>query len=133
LQKIIRNPKLKKVPVLTKEAPAPSPFYSQALIAGDFVFVAGQAGRTPKTGKMPKGLEAQVRQTLENIRAILKSAGCTCKDVVKVTVWLRNIQDKPIMDSVYQEYFPKHPPARTTLPSALHDDVLVEIDCIAIR
>jgi 2-iminobutanoate/2-iminopropanoate deaminase len=125
--------KLKKIPILTEDAPAPSRFYSQAIVAGDFVFVAGQAGRNPMTGKLPKGLEAQVRQTLENIRAILDGANCGCKDVVKVTVWLRNIKDKPIMDSIYAEYFPEHPPARTTLPSSLHDDVLVEVDCIAVK
>jgi 2-iminobutanoate/2-iminopropanoate deaminase len=111
--------------------PKPGGPYSPAIVSGGFVFVAGQVGRRPATGEVPEGLEAQTRQTLENVRALLIAAGCDFKDVVKTGVFLARAEHFQAFNAVYREYFTEPYPARTTIVAALvAENLLVEVDVI---
>jgi len=119
--------------VRTERAPLPIGPYSQAVRAGDFIFISGQVGVNPKTKALViGGIEAQTRQALENIKSILDAAGSSLEEAVKVTVLLRNMKDFKKMNDVYSSYFKKNPPARTTAQAQLPlADAFVEIDVIA--
>ncbi len=118
--------------VVTDNAPRPSGPYSQAIIAGDFIYVAGQGPTDPATGKVVRdSIGAETRQVLKNIQAILEAAGATMADVVKCNVYLANRYDFAAMNEVYREFFPTEPPARTTVESHPPADIRVEIDCVA--
>ena len=121
--------------VLTDRAPRPQGPYSQGVKAGGFVFVAGQIPLTPE-GELVRGdIGGQTRQVLENIKAILESAGSSLEQVVKVTVFLADMNDFAAMNEVYAEYFPEEPPARAAVQSALRfrGDVLpIEVEAIAL-
>ncbi len=121
----------KKLPSWVKEMTLP---LSPAVKAGGFVFVSGYAGyRDRKTGAPIEGIEAQTRETLEVIKDTLEAAGSSLDKVVKATVFLRNAQDFPKMNQVYHAFFPKDPPARTTLVAGLVlPELLVEIECMAM-
>jgi 2-iminobutanoate/2-iminopropanoate deaminase len=99
------------------------------------VFTSGQAGLSPKTGEMvPGGIEAESRQTIENLAVILKAAGSSLEKVIKTTVYLKSMGDFAAMNVVYAEYFGEESPARTTIQAAaLPKNALVEIDAIAIK
>ena len=117
--------------VKSKNAPRPRGPYSPAIVANGFVFVAGQAAINPKTDEFELGnVGDETRRTLENIKAILESAGSSMKDVVRVGVFLSDMKNFAAMNEVYAEYFPKDPPARTTVGVSL-PKIKVEIDCIA--
>ena len=107
--------------------------YSQAVEAGGFVFVSGQIPLDPKTGAMVQlGIKAQTEQVMENARIILAAAGCSVKDVVKTTIYLKNMADFTSVNEVYGGYFPSNPPARATIEaSRLPKDAAVEMDFIA--
>jgi len=124
----------KKV-VYTEKAPKPIGPYSQAIIAGDFIFTAGQIPIDPKTNQVVQGdIKEQTRQVFENLKAILEEAGATFDDVVKVTVYMKDLSEFPAMNEVYSEYFKSSPPARTTVEvSRLPRDVKIEIDLIAVK
>lgn len=119
--------------VKTDRAPKPAGPYSQAIRAGDFIYVAGQGGVDPSTGKFVEGgVEEQTRQTLKNIEAILKAAGSSLDEVVKVSVFLKDVKDFQTMNKVYAEFFKAPPPARTTVGvSFVVPEMLVEIDVVA--
>ena len=118
--------------VKSKKAPRPRGPYSPAIVANGFVFVAGQAAINPKTDEFELGsVGDETRRTFENIKAILESAGSSLKDVVRVGVYLSDMKDFAAMNKVYAEYFPKDPPARTTIGASL-PKIKVEIDCIAV-
>lgn len=126
---------MQKEVVLTERAPKPQGPYSQAVKAGGFVFVAGQIPLTPEGEFVTGDIRAQTRRVLENIKAILESAGSSLKQVVKVTVYLADMGDFPAMNEVYAEYFPTEPPARATVQSDLRfrGEVLpIEIEAIAL-
>lgn len=117
--------------VKSKKAPQPRGPYSPAIIADGFVFVAGQAAVNPATNELELGsIRSETRRTLENIKAILESAGSSLKDVVRVGVFLSDMKNFAAMNEVYAEFFPKDPPARTTVGADL-PKIKVEIDCIA--
>jgi len=122
-----------RIAVKTDKAPRPAGPYSQAIRAGDFIFVAGQGGVDPATGKfVDGGVEEQTRQTLKNIDAILKAAGSSLNDVVKVSVFLKDVRDFQAMNKVFAEFFKEPPPARTTVGvEFVVPEMLVEIDVIA--
>jgi len=121
MRKVIRTP----------DAPRPRGVYSQAIVDGDFVFVAGQASVNPKTNELDLGdIRSETRRTLSNIQAILQAAGCTLRDVVRVGVFLSDLTDFEAMNEVYRKFFPDDPPARTTVGCAL-PKIKIEIDCIA--
>lgn len=120
--------------IQTDQAAAPIGPYSQAIKAGGFVFVAGEKGIDPKTGKVvPGGIAAETRQTLENIKVILEAAGSSLGRAVATTVYLVNISDFAEMNKVYAEYFVANPPGRTTVAvKELPAGVQVEITCTAL-
>lgn len=121
---------LKKVH--TDNAPAAVGPYSQAMIAGDFMYVSGQLPVDPKTGKIVEGgIEAQTRQSLNNAMAILKEAGVDANKVVKTTVFLKDMETFAQMNGVYGEFFTDHKPARAAIEVArLPLDVIVEIQMV---
>ena len=108
--------------------------YSQAVKANGFVFVSGQGAMDPGTGQVVEGdIGKQTERTLENLKAIVESAGSSLHKAVKVTVYLKNMNDFAAMNEVYARYFPSAPPARATVEAArLPKDLLVEIDLIAL-
>ena len=104
---------------------------SRAVRAGDFVFLTGQVpmqdGKVMTTGS----IEEQTRACLDSIHETLAEADCSLQDIVKSMVWLKSREDFPGFDSVYAEYFPKGPPARSALVSDFLVDIRVEIECVA--
>jgi len=118
--------------IYTKNAPEPVGPYSQAIIVNGFVFCAGQIGINPKTGNLAVGMENQIRQIMENIKAVLKVAGSDFSNVAKTTIFMTNINDFPIANKIYGEYFTEHKPARSTVEvSKLPKGALVEVEVIA--
>ena len=111
----------------------PRGHYTPAMRAGDFVYVSGQGPIDPETDKLVvTDVETQTRITLGNIKRILDAAGAAVTDVVKVSMFLRDISDFPKMNRAYREFFGDHKPARTTIESKFHqEEMLVEIDCVA--
>jgi 2-iminobutanoate/2-iminopropanoate deaminase len=118
--------------VRTDKAPQPSGHYQQAVTWGDLIFVAGQGPTHPVNGSKPAGIEAQVRQALQNLEAILRAAGSDRKHVMRCGVFLADLNDFDAMNRVYAKFFGANPPARTTVEAGL-GDILVEIDAIAVR
>jgi len=116
---------------------APAPFqgapYSQAIRAGDFVFVSGQLGLRPDHGEIEGGIEEQTEQVFTNMTAILGEAGTSLERLVKTTVFLANLDDFAAMNEVYKKYVGDTPPARATVEVArLPSGSLVEIEAIAV-
>lgn len=126
---------MNKTVISTSDAPSAIGPYSQAIRTGDLLFVSGQIPIDPSTGKLIEqtDIKAQTHRVLENLSAILGAAGASIDNVVRTTVFLRNMSDFADMNSVYAEYFRTAPPARSTVEAArLPRDVSVEIDCIAV-
>lgn len=130
---LIASPASKEA-VSTKEAPPAAGPYSQGIKAGGFIFSAGQIARDPATNKVEGDVKAQTERTLKNLSAVLAAAGSSLDRVVKVTVFLKNISDFQAMNEVYAKFFPKVPPARSTVQAVLPNEAaLVEIDVIAMQ
>ena len=125
---------MKKVVIATDQAPAPNGAYSQALAVGPLVFVSGQIPLDAQ-GRLVEGdIVVQTCQVIANLKAVLAAARLTLKDVVKTTVFLADLADFPEFNRAYGEFFPQHPPARTTIQAAgLPRGVSVEIDAIAVQ
>lgn len=120
--------------VTTSGAPSALASYSQAIDAGNLVFVAGQIGLDPATRELADGVEAQAERALRNIVAVLDAAGLTMADVAKTTVLLANIADFDAVNAVYSRFVSDPPPARATFAvAALPRGALVEIEAIAVR
>lgn len=118
--------------VKTDKAPLPMGPYSQAIKVGDFLFVSGQVSVDPVTAKPVLGdTKTQTKRILENLKAILNEAELTLENVVRVTVYLRNMKDFGEMNDVYKSYFRTDPPTRSTVEVGLAGDFSVEIDAIA--
>ena len=118
--------------LITKEAPQPIGPYSQGIDLDGLVFLSGQIGLKPETGELAEGIAAQTHQVIQNIRAVLQSAGCSLTNVVKSTVYLRSMNDFTQFNQIYGDYFKVNAPARTTVEvSALPQSALIEIDIIA--
>ena len=120
--------------VQTDAAPKAIGPYSQAIIAGKTVYVSGQLGIDASTGAFVTGaVKEQTRQALDNLAAILDAAGCSVRDVVSCTVYLKDMNDFAAMNDVYANRFSSEPPARATIQVArLPKDGLVEISCVAV-
>ncbi len=113
--------------------PTPAGPYSPGVAVGDLVFVAGQVPRHPQTGEVAEGIEAQTRQVLENIKAILTAAGSSLDQVVRTDVFLSDLADFAAMNEVYKTFFTQGSyPVRTTVGVQLAG-FKVEISCIAHR
>jgi 2-iminobutanoate/2-iminopropanoate deaminase len=125
---------MSKQAVHTDHAPAAIGPYSQGIIANGLIFTSGQAALIPGTKTLAEGgIKEQTKQTLENIKAILESAGSSMDNVLKATVFLKDINDFAAMNEVYATYFPNTPPARSTVQVArLPLDALVEIEMVAL-
>ena len=125
---------MEKVIVQTSGAPAAVGPYSQGVKAGSLVFVSGQIGLVPGTGLMIEGgVEAEARQCLENVRAVLEAAGSSMGRVVKATVFLTDMADFATVNGVYGEFFPSDPPARACVQvPALPKSALVEVEVVAL-
>ena len=118
----------------TEQAPAAVGPYSQAIRTGNLLLTSGQLGLVPETGSLPDGVEAQTEQSLKNIDAILTEAGFARADVVKTTVFIRNMADFGKVNAIYAAFFGEHKPARSCVEvSALPKDGLVEIEVIASK
>jgi 2-iminobutanoate/2-iminopropanoate deaminase len=122
---------MKRQVIATKDAPAAVGPYSQAIRCGDLIYTAGQIGIAPQTGKLVEGgIEAQARQVLTNLSAILGAAGSSMSSVIKTTVFLHDIKDFAAMNQVYAQFFPDAPPARSAMQVAalpLGSQVMIEV------
>ncbi|MEJ7650788.1 MAG: Rid family detoxifying hydrolase [Nakamurella sp.] len=119
--------------VTSDQAPAALGPYSQAIVAGGFIFCSGMAGINPATGSAPEGIEAQAEQALINLAAVLAAAGASMDDVVKTTIFYADVDDFARLNDVYARHMPDPPPARSApahvrLPRGL----LVSIEAIAV-
>lgn len=121
--------------IQTHDAPAAIGPYSQGLVAGDLVFVSGQLGLDPRTGELKgQGLEAQARQALENMSAVLKAADCQLNQVAAVDVFLTDMNDFAAFNAIYEEFFGSHKPARAVVAvKALPKNAVIEIKCTGWR
>lgn len=119
--------------VKTDKAPAAIGPYSQAVVVNGFVFCSGQIPLDPGTMEMVEGdIRAQTHQVLKNLAAVLEASGSSISEVVKTTVFLRDMDDFAAMNEVYAEHFGSHRPARAAVEAArLPRDVQVEIECVA--
>jgi 2-iminobutanoate/2-iminopropanoate deaminase len=118
--------------VSSPEFPRPLGPYSQAIVAGGFVFTAGQAPINPATQEFELGdIQSETRLELSNLSKILQSSGSSLARVVKVSVHLANLDDFDGMNQVYKEFFPTDYPVRTTTQAILRSGRKIEIDCIA--
>jgi len=120
--------------ISTEKAPKALGPYSQAIRTETLVFTAGQVGLNPATMELVEGgIEAQTRQVLTNLKHVLESADSGLNFVVKTIVFLQDMRDFANMNSIYSEFFPENPPARSTVQvAALPKDALVEIECVAL-
>lgn len=118
--------------IATSDAPPAIGPYSQAIRAGDFVFVSGQIAVSVRTGKLAEGIEAQTRQVMENLKAVLTAAGASLAQVVKVTIFLARWEDFTPMNEVYATYFPRRAPARAVVQGPrIPEGTLVGLEAIA--
>src|SRR5262245_17167122 len=121
--------------ISTTQAPSAIGPYSQAIRSGNLLFVSGQIPIDPSTGNVidDESIQAQTRRVLQNLIAIVESAGGSAQNIVKTMVFLRDMGDFAEMNAVYSTFFDSSPPARSTVEAArLPRDVSVEIDCIAV-
>jgi reactive intermediate/imine deaminase len=121
--------------ILPKTFPYMNLPYSPGILAGDTLYLAGQLGRDPATSQIvPGGIEAETRQTLVNIREVLREAGMDYSDVVSVTTYIVDFKEFEQYNKVYREFFPKDPPARATVGvAALNQGGRVELQMIAVK
>lgn len=115
-------------------APRPIGPYSQAILAGNTLYASGQIAIDVVSGNIVNGsIEAETRQVMTNLNEVLKAAGCTFANVVKCTIFLKDMNNFPLVNQTYGEYFRENPPARETVEvSRLPKDVNVEISCVAV-
>ncbi|HLE86999.1 MAG TPA: RidA family protein [Candidatus Brocadiaceae bacterium] len=124
---------MEKSVISTKNAPAAIGPYSQAIKVGNLVFVSGQIPIVPATGEILRGdIKLQTRQALENLKHIMEAAGSSLDNVVKTTVFMKDLNDYTEINDVYKEFFSNKPPARAAIQAArLPRDVGVEIEAVA--
>jgi len=119
--------------IFTEQAPKAIGPYSQAIKSGNLLFISGQVPVNPITGELTGDIKVQTRQVLENLKSILAAAGASTADVVKTTVFLKNLDDFVAMNEVYREYFPIDAPARSTIEVVrIPRGALIEIEAIAV-
>jgi 2-iminobutanoate/2-iminopropanoate deaminase len=125
---------MKKEAVRSDKAPKAIGPYEQAIIANGIVYTSGQIPTDPNTGNLTGGdIKAQTRQVIENLKAVLQAAGSSLDQVIKATVFVKNMDDFAAMNEVYDEYFGHAKPARSTVAVAeLPRSALVEIDLVAL-
>ena len=124
---------MKKTIITSDKIPVLGP-YSAAVGAGGFIFISGQIALDSKTGEALTDIKAATRQILTNMQTILEAAGLKLSNIVKTTIFLKNISDFTVVNEVYAGFFPQEPPARSTIEvSSLPKGVPIEIEAIAAR
>ena len=117
-----------------EKAPAAVGPYSQGIAFGDLIFTSGQLPLNPATNKMPEGIEAQAKQSLDNVKAVVEAAGSNLDKVVKVTIFLKDLNDFGKVNEIYGTYFTKDAPARSCVQVArIPRDALIEIEAVAVK
>lgn len=121
--------------IYSENAPAPIGPYSQAILAGGTLYVSGQIAIDPASGALINdSIENETTQVMKNLEAVLKAAGMTFQNIVKTTIFLKDMNSFSTVNSIYAQSFQENPPARETVEvSRLPKDVRVEISCIAIK
>ncbi len=123
-----------KTVVVPQKAPQAVGPYSQGIAVGDLVFTSGQLPLDPATNKMPEGIEAQAKQSLENVKAVLEAGGSSLDKAVKVTIFLKDLNDFAKVNAIYGTYFTKNPPARSCVQVArIPRDALIEIEAVGVK
>ena len=118
--------------IVSEKAPKVIGPYSHASVAGGFLFSAGQIGINPASGKLEDGFERQARQTLENLKSVLSGENLSFADVVKTTIFLANMDDYPLLNKIYSEYFTTDFPSRSAVQvTKLPAGALLEIELVA--
>lgn len=118
--------------ITSNKAPKAIGPYSQAVILNNVLYTSGQIGLNPQTGDLKDGIEEQVKQVMENLKALLKEANMDFSNVVKTTIFLKSMDDFTTVNQIYASYFNENPPARSCVEvSALPKGALVEIELIA--
>ena len=125
---------MSKTVIYSAQAPEPIGPYSQAILAGNLLFISGQIAIDRASGNLiTSNIEDETRLVMRNLEAILNAAGLNFGDVVKSTIFLKDMNNFPKVNEIYGQYFTKEPPARETVEvSRLPKDVNVEISCVAI-
>ncbi len=123
---------MKKI-IATNKAPEAIGPYSQAIDTGSLIFASGQIPIIPETGEIPEGISAQTKQCLENVKAIAQEAGLTMDHIVKVTVFMKDLEDFATMNEIYSTYFTQYPARSTFQVARLPKDALVEVEVIIGR
>ncbi len=120
--------------IISDKLPRPVGPYSPAILSGNYIFTSGQIPLSPQTGKVVSDdFEEQVRQVLDNLAVLLQTAHSSLQQIVKCTVFMTNLENFPVLNKVFAEYFPNNPPARSAVQVCrLPLDVLVEIEAIAV-
>jgi len=124
---------MRKIIIASSKFPVAGP-YSAAVEVNDIIFISGQLPIDPATGEIIKDIETATRQVLINIQTILEKAGLDMSNVVETTIFLKNIADFSVVNEIYASFFPKDPPARSTIEASdLPKGVPLEIEAIAVR
>ena len=125
---------MKREVIHTNNAPGAIGPYSQGIIVGDFVYTSGQIPINPATGVMESDIKLATKQSMENIKAILEEAGTSLENVVKTSIFLKDLNDFAAVNEVYGTYFTENPPARSCVQVAkLPKDAVIEIEVIATK
>ena len=120
--------------ISTEKAPGAIGPYSQAIIHGDTLYTSGQIPVNPATGEIPEGIEAQAEQVMENVKNLLESAGTSMANVIKTTVFIKDMGEFTKINEIYARYFEGDCPARSCVEVArLPKDVLMEMEAIALK
>ncbi len=118
--------------IFSFKAPKPLGAYSQAIRSGDFLFLSGMTGVDPESGKLVEGgIRSQTKQIIKNIEAVISEAGLGLKDLIKMTVFLKDMEDFKDFNEVYSEFFIGEFPVRTTVQAMPPANALIEIEAIA--
>lgn len=125
---------MKKEVINTNNAPGAIGPYSQGIVVGDFVYTSGQIPINPATGVMETDIKVATKQSMENVKAILEAAGTSLENVVKTSIFLKDLTDFAVVNEVYGTYFNENPPARSCVQVAkLPKDAVIEIEAIATK
>ena len=125
---------MKREVIQTNNAPGAIGPYSQGIIVGDFVYTSGQIPINPATGVMETDIKLATKQSMENVKAILEAAGTSLENVVKTSIFLKDLNDFAAVNEVYGTYFTENPPARSCVQVAkLPKDAVIEIEAIATK
>lgn len=123
-----------KVVIVPEKAPKAVGPYSQGIAVGKIIYTSGQLPLNPATNTMPEGIKAQAKQSMDNVKAVVEAAGSSMEKVIKITIFVKDLNDFNTVNEVYGTYFTKDFPARSCVQVArLPKDALIEIEAIAVK